>query len=285
MWSWDKLPAARNRTTLWPDVSGTMLPTSYCGMSAVSGTVASRVRRHLCQLDSLLVCAMSPRLVVAALVWVCLSPLACASPTAPSLLLLANVVDPDDVNAVSAFNSCQGHRYPQPDARNSAKNYFWPNSTNFSSTTLLKEFAACDGRVDQSAQDKSSDQIDRGRTVHLYCEGSTTRLKYFHVNFDPRILGQQVKAGAFIGYASTLGTGQTRSTSWLYSSNFDIAVSEGNDENTVDYFGKLSATALSAWRARGLTSAMQTTRAGNISCSGYNAIFTAPDVIIFTPTR
>ena len=216
---------------------------------------------------------------------ICLSPLACGSPTEPSIQLLANIVDPNDVNAVSAFNSCQGHPYPQPDARNSAKNYFWPNSTNFSSTTLLKEFAACDGIVDQSTQDKGADQIDRGRTVHLYCDGSSTRLKYFHVTFAPSILGQHVKAGTLIGYAATLGNGQMPSMSWMYSSNFDIAVSEGSDDNTVDYFVKLSGLALAAWSARGLSAATPTTRAGNVTCGSYNAIFTAPDVIVFSPAR
>ena len=46
-------------------------------------------------------------------------------------LLTANVVDPQSVNAVSLFNSCEGHSYPQSNSPNSAKNYFWPNSTNF----------------------------------------------------------------------------------------------------------------------------------------------------------
>lgn len=82
------------------------------------------------------------RPVVLSCLLICLSPLACGSPTEPSIPLLANIVDPNDVNAVSAFNSGQGHPFPQPDARNSAKTYFWPNSTNVSSTTLLKEFAA-----------------------------------------------------------------------------------------------------------------------------------------------
>lgn len=225
------------------------------------------------------------RSVALACLLICLSPIACGSPTEPSIQLLANIVDPNDVNAVSAFNSCQGHAYPQPTAPNSAKNYFWPNSTNFSSTALLKEFAACDGLVDQSTQDKGADQIDRGRTVHLFCDASSTRLKYFHVNFEPSILGKHVKAGTLIGYAATLGVGQTPSTSWRYSSNFDIAVSEGSDDNTVDYFAKLSGPALAAWGARGLSAATPTTRPGNVSCGSYNAIFTAPDVILLLPAR
>ncbi len=72
------------------------------------------------------------------------------------------------------------------------------------------------------------------------------RGEYFHVNFAPSILGQHVTAGTLIGYAATLGNGQTPSRSWKYSSNFDIAVSEGSDDNTVDYFAKLSGPALAA---------------------------------------
>ena len=66
------------------------------------------------------------------------------------------------------------------------------------------------------------------------------------MNFAPSIPGQHVTAGTLIGYAATLGNGQTPSRSWKYSSNFDIAVSEGSDDNTVDYFAKLSGPALAA---------------------------------------
>src|SRR5580698_6257924 len=68
----------------------------------------------------------------------------CKHTTAPNpTLLTANVVDPNDVDAVSDFNSCSGHNFPESNSPNSAKNYFWPNSTNFSTTNVLKEFAAC----------------------------------------------------------------------------------------------------------------------------------------------
>ncbi|MEO7363105.1 MAG: hypothetical protein ABI120_22420 [Gemmatimonadaceae bacterium] len=72
---------------------------------------------------------------------------------------------------------------------------------------------------------------------------------------------------------------------WLYSSNFDVAVSEGNDDKTEDYFSKLSATALAAWSARGIGAATLTTRADNPTCTSYNATFGLPDVILFTPAR
>ena len=225
------------------------------------------------------------RVCATGLVLLCLSPAACSSPTEPSVLLLANAVDPNDVNAVSAFHSCQGHPYPQQNATNSAKNYFWPTSVNFNTNTVIKLFAACDGTADQSSQDKSADQQVRGQTLHLYCDHSSTRLKYFHVNFDARVLGQHVQAGALLGYASLLSSGQSSSTQWQYSSNFDVAVSEGTDDNTQDYFSKLSASAFAAWSARGLSSASRTTRADNPTCASYNATFSAPDVIFFNPAR
>lgn len=214
------------------------------------------------------------------------SQLSCKPATAPvSTLLSANAVDPNDVNAVSAFNSCQGHAYPEQNSPNSGKNYFWPNSTNFSSNNLLKEFAACAGNLAQSSQDKSADQQDRGQTIHLYCDNSSTRLKYFHVTFSQSILGTHVHAGDFIGYGSTLGTGQARSTSWKFSSNIDIAVSEENDDRTEDYFSRLDGPTFAAWGARGVTSLSQTTRAGNVTCSGYNASTGPPDIVFFTPER
>ena len=201
------------------------------------------------------------------------------------MLLLANVVDPNDVNAVSAFHSCQGHAYPQPTAPNSAKNYFYPTSQNFSSNTLIKLFAACIGTAKQSPQDMSADQQIRGRTLHLYCDGSSTRVKYFHVNFDAQVLGRHVQAGDQLGTASLLAEGQAASTQWQYSSDFDVAVSERDDDHTEDYFSKLSGAALAAWSARGVTAATATTRADNPRCTSYNAVFGEPDVILFSPAR
>jgi hypothetical protein len=117
----------------------------------------------------------------------------------------------------------------------------------------------------------------------LYCDNSSTRLRYFHINFNASLLGQHVRAGDQLGTAALLGTGQTPSTAWQYSSNFDVAVSESNDNETVDYFGKLDATALAAWGARGLTSTTPTTIVSNARCSSYNATFAAPDVILLSP--
>ena len=215
-----------------------------------------------------------------------LSLMSCKSATAANATqLTANIVDPQDVNAVSAFNSCQGHPYPEQNSRNSGKNYFWPNSTNFSSTNLLKVFAACGGAVAQSSQDQSADQQDRGQTVHLYCDNSSTRLKYFHLNFAQSLLGSHVHAGDVLGYASTLGTGQARSNSWNFSSNFDVAVSEEDDTSTEDYFAKLDGPTFAAWGARGLTAVSPTIRADNPTCSVYNALSGPPDIFFFTPPR
>ena len=160
-------------------------------------------------------------------------------------LLTANVVDPASVNAVSMFNSCQGHPYPDTGSPNSAKNYFWPNSTNYSTSTVLAEYAGCDGSVgenhdDQSANDPSQPQSNRGQTLHLYCDNSSTAIRYFHLNFDPAIVGAHFKAGDFLGYATMITPGGTAAANWQMSSNFDIAVSETNDEYTEDYFSKLS---------------------------------------------
>jgi hypothetical protein len=134
-------------------------------------------------------------MLVVVLAALSVSPLACTSATASSpRSLTANVVDPNDVNQVSKFNSCEGHAYPEQNSPNSGKNYFWPNSTNFSTNTVLKEYAACDGTAGQTAQDQSADQQDRGRTLHLVCDNSSTRLRYFHVNFTSAVVGKHVSA-------------------------------------------------------------------------------------------
>ncbi len=83
--------------------------------------------------------------------------------------------------------------------------------------------------------------------MRLYCDNSSTQLRYFHVNLDSRILGTQVRA--------------------------------------VNYFAKLDGPTFVAWGARGLTSVSQTVRPGNPTCQGYNTISGPPDVFFFVPER
>jgi hypothetical protein len=224
------------------------------------------------------------RATVSAVALVCVASAACNSSTESNpVLLTANIVDPQSVNAVSMFNSCAGHAYPEQNSPNSGKNYFWPNSTNFSTTGILKEYAACDGTATQVSDDLDPNEMDRGQTLHLYCDKSSTALRYFHVVFAPGLVGQHVSAGDFLGYASMLGTGQTPSTTWQNSSNFDIAVSEQDDSRTEDYFAKLSPAALAAWSARGLASVSQTINRANPACSTFTSGIGSPDVFSFAP--
>jgi len=211
---------------------------------------------------------------------------ACGSPTAPgdALMLPANIVDPESVNAVSAFHSCAGHAYPQQNSPNSGKNYFWPNSTNFSTTNVLKLFAACDGKITQESSDLSPNEFDRGQTVHLKCDNSSTSLRYFHLNYTPGLIGRHVGAGETLGHASMIGTGQSPSDRWQFSSNFDVAVSDGSDDNTINYFAKLGPSAFGAWGSRGLTSPSQTL-AANQTCGTYTSNIGDPGVFSFTPAR
>lgn len=214
---------------------------------------------------------------------------ACQNATGPSstYVELVNVVDPESVNAVSLFNSCVGHPFPQPNSPSSGKNYFWPNSTNFSTNDRIRVLAACTGVVRQNSSDTSGDQQDRGRTVHLFCDGSSTSLRYFHLNFASSLLGQRVGAGEFMGYAALVGVGQAPSPipAWYYSSNFDVAVMDGNDSKSENYFARLSAAAFAAWSARGLTSLSQTANPSNRTCTSYNSDVSNPDIFVFSPSR
>ena len=70
---------------------------------------------------------------------------------------------PASVDAVSKFNSCSGHAFPDG-SPNNAKNYFWPNSTNFSTVDQLRVFAACAGRIGQNSDDTNPNEQDRGQT-------------------------------------------------------------------------------------------------------------------------
>ena len=214
------------------------------------------------------------------------SPLACKNSTGSSpTQLMANVVNPQDVNAISLFNSCVGHAYPGPAAPNSAKNYFWPNSINFATNTALRLYAACDGTTAQPADDLSPDEVSRGQTMHLYCDNSSTALRYFHLVFDPGLVGKHVTAGSLLGTASMVGDGQSPAATWQNSSNFDIAVSDQDDSRTENYFAMLGASAFAAWAGRGITSVGQTAKPGNPSCPSYTSQVGDPDIPELAPAR
>ena len=200
--------------------------------------------------------------------------------------LTANVVDPQSVDAVSLFNSCVGHPYPLSNAPNSAKNYFWGNSTNFGTNDQLKEFAACSGTMNQNNDDTNDpSEFVRGESVHLYCDNSSTSVKYFHLNFDPSLLGHHVSSGDFVGFAALAQAGQSWSN-WQTSSPMDIAVNVGDDSRTQDYFASLDGAAFAAWSVRGVTSISQTTKPGNVSCANWQAYPGSPnDVLSFSPVR
>jgi hypothetical protein len=203
----------------------------------------------------------------------------------PAIQLSANIVDPLTVNAVSQFNSCVGHAFPLPSSPNSAKNYFWPTSENFSTIHQLPLYAACDGTIGQNSSDTNDPTSTRGATAHLWCDSSSTGLRYFHIDMSAGVLGQHVHAGDALGFAVMLDAGQARSAAWQFSSNFDIAVFEKDDSATVNYFAKLSASAFGAWASRGLTSVAATNYAGPSTCSSFNSNVGDQGILTFTPIR
>lgn len=213
----------------------------------------------------------------------------CHSPTDPSgpaLALPVNVVDPTSVNAVSKFDSCVGHPFPQQSSPNSGKNYFWPASAFSSTTSQLPVYAGCDGTISQpmdDTNDPSPIASSRGQAFHLSCDRSSTGIRYQEISFDAGIVGQHVTAGQLIAHADLLGNGQSPAPSWQYSSNFDIAVFNGDDTNTINYFAALSADAFGVWAARGVTSVAQTLNPGNPTCAAFNSYIGQPDIVAFTP--
>lgn len=231
---------------------------------------------------------MSTRFVVgyvAAMVSACGGPASPGSSSGPAIALSANIVDPLTVNAISQFNSCAGHAFPLPTSPNSAKNYFWPNSTNFSTTSVLPLYAACTGTTGQNNSDTNDPSSTRGVTMHLWCDSSSTGLRYFHINPSSGIPGRHVSAGEAIGFASMLGAGQAASTAWLFSSNFDVAVFDGDDSSTKNYFAKLSSSALGAWAARGVTSVAQTLSSGPSTCSTFSSNVGDAGIVTLSPIR
>jgi len=150
----------------------------------------------------------------------------------------------------------------------------------------LREYAACDGTISQPADDTNDPSpiaTSRGQAFHLYCDNSSTGIRYQEITFTPGILGQHVRAGDVVAYADLLGNGQSPAATWQFSSNFDIGVFEGDDSVAVNYFAKLSPAALAAWAARGVTSVAQTLNPGNPTCASFGSNIGQPDVVSFTP--
>lgn len=200
--------------------------------------------------------------------------------------LTANVVDPQSVNAVSLFNSCVGHPYPDPASPNSAKNYFWANSTNFGTNDQLKVFAACSGTVSQTNNDTNDpSEFIRGWSVHLFCDHSSTSLRYFHLTTDSSHLGRHVNAGDLLGFGAMAQAGQPPSGSWQNSPDIDVAVNDGDDSRTQNYFASLDGPTFAAWSARGVTSLSQTVKPGNVTCANFSGYIGSADVFSFTPVR
>jgi len=229
------------------------------------------MRRHLCCFALLMT----------------LAPLACTGLTdANPILLSANIANPQDLNAFSQFQSCVGHAYPLPTSPNSAKNYFWPSSANVSSNASLKLFAACAGKIGQNDDDTNDPrEFVQGESVHLWCDGSSTAIRFFHINVTPGLMNQHVSAGAMIGYASLLGAGDPPASDWQFSENFDISVVDGDDSRAENYFSKLDAAAFAEWSARGVTSLSQTIAPGPPACTSYSSNIGTFGIVVLTPPR
>lgn len=199
---------------------------------------------------------------------------------APPVLLSANFVRPDQVNAVSKFNSCCGHAYPQQDSPRSGKNYFWPNSTNYNSSGKIRLYAACTGSIKQTAQDTSN---DRGSTVHLFCENSSTAVRYFHGVYDVPLPSGKISAGSPIGYADVSST-SSPCPSWAFCTNFDVAVSDDSDDTTVNYFSKLDSASMAEWNNRGLSDPNATNISTTAPCANFSCnVSDSSQVFSFSP--
>jgi hypothetical protein len=120
---------------------------------------------------------------------------------------------------------------------------------------------------------------------HLWCDSSSTGLRYFHVNMAAGLIGRHVRAGDGLGFAAMLDAGQARSSAWQFSSNFDVAVVEKDDSTTANYFAKLSSAAFGAWGSRGLTSVAQTSFTGPSTCSSFSSNVGEPGIVSLTPVR
>lgn len=190
------------------------------------------------------------------------------------------VQSPSRIARVSKFYSCLGHPYPQQSSLNSGKHYFYPTTNSEDTGPTLPVSGAeapvpfsddriflvapCDGTIVMTADDANGNSASgggfpagfldsggnpapRGLIYHFSCSHSQTSLRYFHLILNPSLsVPKTVPAGTVLGNADVRCVGYTQPSGEGFCSDFDIAVMEGNDNNVVDYFSKLSPGVLAA---------------------------------------
>jgi hypothetical protein len=192
------------------------------------------------------------------------------------------IQNPSQIYKVSKFYSCLGHPYPEQNSPNSGKRYFYPTTNSedtgitppnppgltaplpFPGNSKIFVVAPCDGTILITSDDASGNgpsgggypsgfldangnPAPRGFIYHLSCANSQTSLRFFHLILDPSLtIPQTVTAGTVLGNADVRCVGYTQPAHEGTCSDFDIAVSEGNDNNVIDYFAKLTPGVLAA---------------------------------------
>ncbi|MCS7009702.1 MAG: hypothetical protein NZL93_07175, partial [Chthoniobacterales bacterium] len=171
-------------------------------------------------------------------------------------LITSNVVNPNDIAAISKFRSCCGHTYRssgEPDC--SMKTYLRAKSVFGNSTNQVKIYAPFDGEV--ISINESEHRIDcygvgtkQGSQIEIapYARPDL-KVRLFHV--IPIVsVGKVVRSGEHIAYADLRGCVNGSPSG---PSDFDVSV-EGTLNRKLPYFDYLSDSALQAWINRGLSS-------------------------------
>ncbi len=167
-------------------------------------------------------------------------------------ILTDNVVDPQNLSALTKFRSCCGHSFAVGESNRTMKHYLVPISSFMGTDHSLPVYAPCDGELVSITPE--SNRLDclggvvRGYQVRIVPRARPdVSVRIFHVN--PTRGPGAVKSGEKVGYADVRACSQDGSQGYA---DFDVSIEKLGAMHS--YIEWLEDGAFVPWAARGLAS-------------------------------
>ncbi len=162
-----------------------------------------------------------------------------------------NVVDPQNLSALTKFRSCCGHSFAVGETNRTMKHYLVPNASLMGTDNGLPVYAPCDGELVSITPEWNRldclGGVVRGYQVRIVPrERPDVSLRIFHVN--PTRGPGAVESGEQVGYADV------RFCSYGGQGYADFDVSVEKLGAMYSYIDWLDDGAFAPWKARGLAS-------------------------------
>lgn len=169
-------------------------------------------------------------------------------------IITHDFVELDKIESISKFRSCQGHEYGSDESGevpSSMKHYYNPKFPLYNNTNdTIKLFACFDGKITELSDWEPFIGGGEGRGRKMTIKGPQGYSAiYMHISILDNITnGKNVKSGDWLGFADC------RSDSPTTTSNFDICIHSGNNNQYIySYFNFLTDEVFSLYQAKGIT--------------------------------